>query len=231
MNLIEVLSYNKTINMKVVKFTFLILLTYGCCYAKNETVDFPDKNLEKIVCDALNAKPPLTKIELRSLTHLEDYGGNISNLKGIEVAVNLKKLIISDNQIRDISPLSKLVNLQILGLWDNSIKDIKALRDLVKLSELILNDNEIYDISAISYLPNLKRLTLQRNPLNEEAYDTYIPNILKSNPDIVLYHDRTLTPERSLHLAKKYTLVVIVIFIAIICATMLFMKKKTSTDK
>ena len=79
-----------------------------------EVVVIPDKDLEKIICEARHKKPPLTRDDLLALKVLEDFGGNIQDLRGIEHALNLENLTISSNKISDISAISNLVKLQEL---------------------------------------------------------------------------------------------------------------------
>ena len=85
--------------------------------------------------------------------------------------------------------------------------------------------------SAISNLFHLKKLTLQRNPLNKAAYDIYIPKIKDNNPSIVLYHDGTLTPEKSLYLAQKYSFLGIIFVIVVGVVILLAIRKKLVTRK
>ena len=121
-----------------------------------------------------------------------------------------------------------------LGLWGNKIKDIEPLKHLDKLSILILNDNQIEDISVLIGLSNLSRLTLQRNPLNETAYKEVIPKLNEINPKMTIYHDRTVTPEKSLWFARKYTIPILIVCGILYFSTLRFLKKivrKSSSTK
>ena len=69
---------------------------------------------------------------------------------------NLKQLSLPDNQISDISPLTRLKNLTRLHLVNNQISDISAIAALTNLKKLISN-NRISDFSPIAGLiPNLE---------------------------------------------------------------------------
>ena len=58
---------------------------------------------------------------------------NISDITPLTNLANLTKLSLSDNQIRDISPLASLTNLVMLHLANNQIDDITPLSNLVGL--------------------------------------------------------------------------------------------------
>ncbi len=48
---------------------------------------------------------------MKTLTQLTTHSANISNLTGLEYAINLKWLSLYDNNISDISPVTGLANL------------------------------------------------------------------------------------------------------------------------
>ena len=212
--------------MKRISVMVLFLTINVSSYGNTGLPNFPDRNLEEIICQKLKQNGPLKTTDLLRLVELEDYGGEIKDLNGIEYATNLKKLVISNNQISDISPLSGLKNLQILGLSSNRITDIRVLENLNNLTELRLHNNVISDIAAISKLFNLKKLTLQRNPLGEEAFSLYIPKIKENNPGIIIYHDRGMTPAKSLYFAQRCTVLGFVLLIVVIVIFVLIRKNR-----
>jgi len=59
------------------------------------------------------------------------------------VLINLKNLYLSDNQIKDITPLQTLTNLTELGLYENQITDVTPLYSLIKLTKLELQKNPL----------------------------------------------------------------------------------------
>ena len=96
--------------------------------AASEVVSFKDSNLEAAVRVALN-KPGggITTDDMATLTMLVASGRGISDLSGLEHAVNLDLLALDNNQIRNIGPLTYLTNLKYLGLNNNKISDISPL--------------------------------------------------------------------------------------------------------
>jgi hypothetical protein len=89
-------------------------------------------------------------------------------IKGVEYSTaNLEYLILSDNQISDISALSGLSHLHYLDLNNNQVGDITALGGLTKLTELFAKFNKISDIKVLLGLTGLTDLYLTGNPLDD----------------------------------------------------------------
>ena len=174
-------------------------------------VDIPDANLRAAVETALGVASgaPIVSSEIETLTHLEARNANISDLTGLEGAINLTTLDLDENNITDISPVVGLTNLTGLFLGGNNISDISVLAGLTNLTGLSLYNNNISDISAVTELTNLTRLWLdgsnisdlsplvantglgegnevyvKGNPLSYQSIRTHIP-ILRSRGVIV----------------------------------------------
>ena len=125
----------------------------------------PDPNLRQAVREKLNLSQntPLTVLHLERLYDLVVSESDITNLQGLEHAVDLRFLHLSRSQIADITPLAGLVSLEVLKLYANDIVDITPLADLINLRELALNHNRIVDITALAGLVNLRILELHNN--------------------------------------------------------------------
>ena len=81
-------------------------------------VAIPDANLRAAI-EAARGKDsgaPITAAELATLDSLETNDADITDLTGLEIAVNLTYLSLNDNDITDISALSGLTNLTVLTL-------------------------------------------------------------------------------------------------------------------
>ena len=139
--------------------------------APSPAVAIPDANFRAAIEAALDKATgaPITQADMATLDSLEANDADISDLTGLEFAINLTRLWLSYNEIEDISALSGLTNLTELWLWDNKIEDISALSGLTGLTQLSLGRNNITDISALSGLTNLKMLILQRNRISDLA--------------------------------------------------------------
>lgn len=139
----------------------------------SEVVSIPDTNLAAAIREALELAPdnPITQLDMLKLRRIywKDPGHQITNLAGLENAVNLQSLGLHHNQIEDITPLSKLTKLDNLRLTDSQIKDITPLSMLTKLNELWLSGNQIEDIKPLSKLANsnLRELRLSANQISD----------------------------------------------------------------
>lgn len=110
----------------------------------------------------------------------------IKSLVGLEKAINLKQLTISNSwedssgSLRDISPLRGLTKLELLRLSHNDIIDISPLEGLTNLKHLFISHNQIEKIDAVRNLTNLESLDLARNKGPKRISDiTPIENLTK----------------------------------------------------
>ena len=117
-------------------------------------IEIPDPTLERVIREklGLSAKILLTDVEMHRLWDLVVLKSDIANLQGLEHAVNLRFLHLSNSRIVDPTPLANLVSLEVLKLYGNEITDITPLANLTKLKELNLSGNQITDFSPISEL-------------------------------------------------------------------------------
>ncbi len=133
-----------------------------------DVVTIPDANLERKLSYKLGVAPgEITVRDMESLTKLYFYSSEISNLTGLEYAINLTDLYLGSNQITDISPLAGLTNLTGVGLSSNQITDISPVAGLTNLTRVDLDSNQITDISPLAGLTNLTELYLYRNQITD----------------------------------------------------------------
>ncbi len=134
----------------------LLLLPLGCgsptglqpsesCSGQpaNAIVTFEDANLEAAVRRALfvGAQDDLTCGLVSGETVVTARSAGIESLVGIQNLTSLRRLLLDENSISDISALSGLTNLADLLLDENSISDISALSGLTNLGFLGLSNN------------------------------------------------------------------------------------------
>ncbi|MEM6430345.1 MAG: leucine-rich repeat domain-containing protein [Deinococcota bacterium] len=92
------------------------------------TVTIEDSALEEAIRDELDKfEGDLTEADLRRLRFLDASLADISDLSGLENAVNLEELLLYDNEISDLSPIETLLNLSELDLAGNRISDLGPL--------------------------------------------------------------------------------------------------------
>lgn len=121
---------------------------------------------DKISVDGVvEARPILAEIELANDEAFSKYDTSygIRSLKGLEKAINLTRLQLDNNEIRDLTPISNLTKLTYLNLRNNRVSGIEPLKNLVNLVELDLYKNQLTDIKPLSTLTKLEVLRLGFN--------------------------------------------------------------------
>ncbi len=134
-----------------------------------EVVSIPDANLAAVVREALDLTPgdAISQLDMLRLGGLEANGRQITDLTGLEYAVNLKGLLLGDNQISDITPLAESTIIEGLELYNNNISDISSLAAMTNLSGLNLDGNSVSDLSPLTELINLQNLLLWENSVSD----------------------------------------------------------------
>ena len=143
----------------------------------DKVIKFPDKVLERRIREAIGK--PEGKITAGDAALVEELflgnewqqkfpkGSQIADLSGIEHFINLKRLDISWNRIKDIKKLSGLTRLEYLKAFGNQITSAAPLKDLVNLNSLNIGNNKLTKIDAIKELANLKSLYLDGNKIKD----------------------------------------------------------------
>ena len=151
-------------------------------------------NLENPIRRELDKSTGLLTLEdMARLVSLEAVGGGLGlpllDLEGLQYAVNLEALDVSQNDIIslqpitglerlkrlnlelssvDITPLADLTSLEVLNLSSTLVSDLAPLAGLSNLTELNLADeNTVSDLSPIANLTNLESLNLRANPVSD----------------------------------------------------------------
>ena len=136
----------------------------------SETHWMPDPALRQAIREKLDMPSDvhLTQAYLQQrLKSLDVRGKGIADLTGVEHATDLQALVLIENKIHDISPLSGLTKLGFLDLGGNQISDLRPLAALTRLETLHIWRNEIEDISPLAGLVNLKKLSIQNNDIRD----------------------------------------------------------------
>lgn len=128
----------------------------------NEVIDLTPlkkcKNLETLELD----DQYLAKSEQNPT---DKYLTDISPLKGL---TKLKKLVLKNNKIENLSAIGSLTELEELDLYGNrGIKSINGFENLKKLKKLLLNrTGGITDISPLKECKDLEELSIQYNKVS-----------------------------------------------------------------
>ena len=144
------------------KFLWICLLLVSVVGYAQEAPEtwMPDPALRSAVREALAlpAEVPLTKDLMRDLDIFIAEGRGISDLTGLEFAINLREAILGDNSITDLRPLANLINLEELVVPGNRISDISPLAGLPNFLHLNISHNPITDLSPLAGLPKFRDL-------------------------------------------------------------------------
>ena len=160
---------------KLFSLIIALFVVINAAYAEDAEEWMPDPNLRDAVRQELeiDANTPLTKADMLELVALDtlrlQITEKISDLTGLEYAINLEFLLLPQNRIQDIRPLANLTKLTFLDLGGNAISDISPLAGLVNLEVLGLWSNQIVDISPLAGLVNLKDLALENNQISDAS--------------------------------------------------------------
>ena len=145
----------------------LILAAIALSTTAATALDIPDRDLRSAISGALGIPAvELTADDLAGLVHLDPGDKLVTDLTGLQHAVNLETAVLDDNQLSDLSALTGLTKLRVLDLHDNRVTDLSVLAGLTALEVLILGDNRITDFSPLTKLPNLKTLILDENHIS-----------------------------------------------------------------
>lgn len=137
----------------------------------DEPVEIPDGELRSRLENVFRVNPPATVAtgDLETLEVFDASGARIESLAGLGAAVNLRRLILRNNLIEDLGPLSSMT----------------------KLAEVDLHGNEVTDIAALIGNPGLgsgDKVVLSRNPLDADAVENQLP-VLEERGVFVGYLD------------------------------------------
>ncbi len=116
----------------------------------------------------ITALPPnLPKLQL--LKNLVITDNQIADLSPVAHLTNLQELYCSSNQIADLAPIAHLTNLQILECYSNQIADLAPIEHLTKLQLLRCYSNQIVDLAPIEHLTKLQLLNCSSNQIVDLA--------------------------------------------------------------
>lgn len=106
----------------------------------------------------IGALPKLERLTMR--------GCSLSTTAGLEKAVGLRYLDLSNNTIRNISPLASLQNLQELYLQNNALTDLSSLSAIMTITKLNVSGNVLTTIAPICSLNGMTWLDASNNQLS-----------------------------------------------------------------
>ena len=129
-----------------------------------------DANLAKALKSAANVASgdPLTIEDMFSLpTTLNLAGLSITNLVGMQYAINVKELTLSNNDISTLEPLRNLYNLEYLSYSNNKVKLVPDwIFTSRRLTEVNGSANDSTNVGSFEGTSELEALYLEGNDLS-----------------------------------------------------------------
>ena len=142
--------------------------------ASDDTVvNVPDANLRAAINRQLDTTravdAAITVADMKGLTRLVVSRQDIRDLTGLEHAPNLTYLGLEDTKVSDLRPLAGLTKLHHLNLRNAPLAgNIQSLANLKKLAQLILDNTGVTDIRPLA---GLTRLYINLDLSNNEITD------------------------------------------------------------
>ncbi|WMM25170.1 hypothetical protein RBU61_00500 [Tissierella sp. MB52-C2] len=122
----------------------------------------------------------MKELDTDSLPMISGTNRGIKDLTGLEYAINLESIDLSENSISDLSPIKDLTKLKYIEVDRNDISDLTPLSNLKELEHLnIYNNAGIKDVKPISHSTKLKWIDMhfcnrKTEPVNVEELGTLV---------------------------------------------------------
>ena len=147
---------------------------YVYYHPRSPEVPIADASLKTLVAQQVaggdvHVDAVLTEESLARLGLLRATNAGISDLAGLEAAVNLRIADLASNAITSLEPLAGLRFLRALDLTDNRVSDLSPLAGATNLRQLHLAGNAVTDLSPLAHLSQLETLVLTGNGVSDLA--------------------------------------------------------------
>ncbi|MCF7758341.1 leucine-rich repeat domain-containing protein [Paenibacillus xylanexedens] len=117
----------------------------------------------------MSAKKEIKVADLKKLKSIYamETKSKISNLQGLEHAVNMTDLVLPGHNVKNITPLTKLKKLEFLALDGNQITDLSPISGLKNLQTLFMDDNKIKSLTPLKNMHKLTSLLASGNQVTD----------------------------------------------------------------
>ncbi|KLU57929.1 hypothetical protein EL84_05550 [Paenibacillus sp. VT-400] len=161
--------HNQFIKKLIVLCLVFVLLPATSVLAASSLIK--DPVLAKVIRADLkmSAKKEIKAADLKKLKSLYamETKSKISNLQGLEHAVNMTDLVLPGHNVKNITPLTKLKKLEFLALDGNQITDLSPISGLKNLQTLFMEDNNIKSLAPLKNMHKLKSLFASGNQVTD----------------------------------------------------------------
>ncbi|MDE7288227.1 MAG: serine/threonine protein kinase [Oscillospiraceae bacterium] len=141
----------------------------------NETIDETEKPVEM---EAAETEQPSDTVKIGSEFYdintfgtLDLTGKGLKNedIENLKYMTMVSEIILSDNDLTDLSALSELKQLEKLTFHNNNVTDLSFLKNMKRLTVLGAGNNGISDISIFSEVSGLKEIWIFDNNISDIA--------------------------------------------------------------
>lgn len=157
-------------------------------------VTIPDVNLEKCIRRQYDVAPgsPITNKVLESIQALQCAASEISDLTGMEHAINLTSVNLYQNKLTSLAPLANSSKLVDINVGNNKLVSLKGLENSPKIQILNASNNLLTDVSVIKKMGYINSIDLSENRISDLSQLTF--ELLDENNDKIntvdLSHNR-----------------------------------------
>ena len=170
---------------------------------KEIKIDLNNKNIGNIDLDLLSG------VEFKKLEEINLSHNNISNIESLPNFKTVKRIDISFNKIKDITPIKQLTKnnkkLENLNLGNNEIKDVKILKENIftTVIDINLDNNNIIkkDIEEIKDI--IKKNKKEKLCRKNEDFRNNEEKLCRKNEDFRKYYE-ILNPIECLYVSNIY---------------------------
>lgn len=142
--------------------------------ASSKTVKIGKKSYKTSMTGTLNlSNQSLSNKDIVNLKYMKNLSeiiisnNNLTDLSVLSGLTQLEKLTFHNNNVKDLSFVKNMTKLKVIGAENNGIKNISALSKLTKLEEIWLRGNNISNISYLKNCVKVTRLSLSENPISD----------------------------------------------------------------
>jgi len=140
-------------------------------------------------------KQAITESDILSITELDLSRKSLFEVSDLSRFRNLEKLLLMENCLCDLSPISELVSLKELRAGNdpflpddekaarkgkNHFDDYAFLRKLTNLTHVEFTDTDIENIAFVAMLPNVVEFWAYSNPIRDVSPLTHCPKLYKA---------------------------------------------------
>ncbi|MCD4831491.1 MAG: hypothetical protein K8R02_06755 [Anaerohalosphaeraceae bacterium] len=181
------------------RITLLTLLVLLSATLTNAAVYIPDPNLKAAIKTELGITYDPNVADMHNLTYLDANSLAITDLTGLETAINLHSLYVHNNLITTLVPLTGLTKMEYLQLSENpNLENLNPLINMADLWSLWAHNCDIADMNVVSNFTELGSLNLALNRISDMSNVAGLTELLYLN-----LHDNLIQDINSLAAVNK----------------------------